>query len=319
MSNRISSLSGCVLTVCVYLISVFPAFSQKPLPIDPVHLCSYDGSPIKGPLYEFAPSAATNQIVDHILLAVGLKPRFEVKAANVPNAAAMIYNNQRYILYSQQFVTQVNQATHTDWAAVSILAHEIGHHLNGHTLGLSGSRPSNELEADEFSGFVLRRMGATMMEAQAAMKALADEEATPTHPPKSARLEAIAVGWTRAGEKANASVIAKKYPDTTSQPEMAGNTGSAPMAPRSAPIHESQVLGKVVLDASPDKEYYLTREGQLVKIVEGTPQVVGKLSKSDDASFPFVIIGQNNRVMVLADTGILYNKNGERLGYVKEN
>ncbi len=91
------------------------------------------------------------------------------------------------------------------------------------------------------------------------------------------------------------------------------------MAPRSAPIHESQVLGKVVLDASPDKEYYLTREGQLVKIVEGTPQVVGKLSKSDDASFPFVIIGQNNRVMVLADTGILYNKNGERLGYVKEN
>ncbi len=63
-----------------------------------------------------------------------------------------------------------------------------------------------------------------MMEAQAAMKALADEEATPTHPPKSARLEAIAVGWTRAGEKANASVIAKKYPDTTSQPEMAGNT-----------------------------------------------------------------------------------------------
>jgi hypothetical protein len=107
-------------------------------------------------------------MVNRILNSVGLKPRFEVKAANVPNAAAMIYNNQRYILYSQNFVEMVNRTTKTDWGAVSIVAHEIGHHLNGHTLLQVGSRPSNELEADEFSGFVLQRMGATMLEAQAA-------------------------------------------------------------------------------------------------------------------------------------------------------
>ena len=75
-----------------------------------------------------APGA--RDIIKEIIDVVGLKPRFEVREANVDNAAAVIYNGQRYILYNRQFVAAVNNAVKTDWAAVSILAHEIGHHLN---------------------------------------------------------------------------------------------------------------------------------------------------------------------------------------------
>jgi hypothetical protein len=81
-------------------------FAQHPLPFNPAQVCTYDGTPIKGPVYEFASSQATNQMVGRIMGSVGLKPRFEVKAANVPNAAAVIYNNQRYILYRKLLPVQ---------------------------------------------------------------------------------------------------------------------------------------------------------------------------------------------------------------------
>lgn len=282
-------------------------FAQQPLPLDPAQVCTYDGTPIAGPVYEFAPSQATSQVVSRIMGSVGLKPRFEVKAANVPNAAAVIYNNQRYILYSQNFVEMVNRATQTDWGAVSIIAHEIGHHLNGHTLGVDGSRPSNELEADEFSGFVLQRMGATMLEAQAAMNALAHEEATETHPPRNARLEAIAAGWYRAKENGNSQApIARSQPVEKPAPEKT----TRPAIPR------EELVGKVVFNASPDKEYYLTKKLQLVRVSEEGREVVGKLTQTDNEQYPFVIHSRNNTYVYLADDGYIYSRDGEKMGYV---
>ena len=62
------------------------------------------------------------------------------------------------------------------WAPVSIMAHEIGHHLSGHTITSGGSRPAIELEADKFSGYVLYRMGATQTAATKAIMALVDNQ-----------------------------------------------------------------------------------------------------------------------------------------------
>jgi hypothetical protein len=132
---------------------------------------------------------------------VGLPKNFVVRAADVPNAAAVIMEGQRLVLYSNVFMQRVRQATNTDWAALSILAHEVGHHLSGHTLSNTGSQPPLELEADRFSGFVLGRMGAGLNEATAAMQNLASPQGSTTHPPRSARLEAIAAGWTQAKEQ----------------------------------------------------------------------------------------------------------------------
>ena len=57
---------------------------------------------------------------------------------------------------------------------LSILAHEIGHHVNGHTLGekettLSESRQM-ELEADEYSGLYMFKLGASLSQAQEAIR-----------------------------------------------------------------------------------------------------------------------------------------------------
>ena len=103
------------------------------------------------------------KIIDLILETVGLRASFEVKKANVPNAAAVVYQGKRYILYNPAFIAAMDKAAGTPWASVAVLAHEIGHHLNGHTLDGKGSLPAIELEADEFSGFALRKMGASFL------------------------------------------------------------------------------------------------------------------------------------------------------------
>lgn len=156
-------------------------------------------------------SEAKTMIAD-IIEVIGIKQNFEVMAANVDNAAAVIYQQKRYILYNPDFINRLNAAAGNKWASVSILAHEIGHHLNGHTLENIGSQPEKELEADEFSGFVLRRMGATLAEAQAAMKIAADYKPSLTHPGKTDRLTAIAAGWNRANTQQGGKDLAKTVP-----------------------------------------------------------------------------------------------------------
>lgn len=185
---------------CLALILTPSAQAQQLLTLGDV--CSYYGEEIEDAVYGFESDKEAEDGVQRIVDHTGLPQNFTIMAANVPNAAAEIdENGDRLILYNQTFMKRITETARTDWAAVSILAHEIGHHLSGHTLKRGGSRPEIELQADSFSGFVLFKMGASLEDAQAAMEALAGDQPSATHPPKSARLAAIANGWTRAREQ----------------------------------------------------------------------------------------------------------------------
>ncbi|MDO1445369.1 membrane-binding protein [Rhodocytophaga aerolata] len=313
----IGKIVFCLLFV---LLNFGKSFSQTPLLVEVEQSCTYTGEPINGELYEFRSSSEANMVVRRIMEAVGLKPRFELKAANVDNAAAVIYNSKRYILYSQNFISQIEGATRTNWAAISILAHEIGHHLNGHTLDHAGSRPSSELEADEFSGFVLRKMGASLHEAQAAMRVLAADEGSYTHPAKNARLEAISVGWKQADETVSTEVIARQqetpqqetvaqqYPSVEEpvyQPEVQPKTG----------IDKQHLIGKVVFNHAASEDYYLTKNLNLIKVGQNGIAVVGKIAKSTNEDFPLVIYNDQKKYIYVSKNGDLYNADGDKIGY----
>ena len=87
---------------------------------------------------------------------------FELKEANVLNIEASISHRKRYILYNPTYITTLNNLTKNKWAVMALLAHEVGHHLNGHTIRKGGSTPELELQADEFAGFILHKLGATL-------------------------------------------------------------------------------------------------------------------------------------------------------------
>ena len=167
--------------------------------------CSYDGSPLAFSPPDLSKGGGTGkQVVAEIMKYTGLPANFVVVEGKVPNAAAVIMQGpdqvpRRVIAYNPAFMGQVIEATKSNnWAPVSIMAHEIGHHLSGHTIVPGGSQPPIELESDKFSGFVLYKMGAPLADAQRAIATLIPEADGETHPGRRKRLAAIANGWTEA-------------------------------------------------------------------------------------------------------------------------
>lgn len=178
-----------------------PANSENTLQLE--NACSYYSEIKNTTIYFFNPDIEAEHTIEKIMKLVGLPSNFTIKSANVDNAVATIIRTdstsyKRFILYNPTFMESVKLATGNDFSEWSILAHEIGHHLSGHTLASDGNNHKQELEADEFSGFVMFKMGATLIQAQAAINEFCTEEGSLTHPPKSARLTAIANGWYNA-------------------------------------------------------------------------------------------------------------------------
>lgn len=171
--------------------------------------------PVRATMFESDSEA--QDVVQKIMSALGLIPKFEIRVGGVGNAAAVIQNGKRLIIYDQFFIRNLTQKTGTKWAAISVMAHEIGHHLNGDTLDGSGSRPKIELEADTFSGAVLQKMGASLDEARKGMELLGSESASSTHPAKHDRLAAITRGWIDSCNKDPGCGGVARMPTTSSQ------------------------------------------------------------------------------------------------------
>ena len=280
------------------------------------------------------PASQAAGIIREITDAVGLQPRFELRATpRVDNAAAVVYDGRRYLLYNPQFLAAVNQAGHTDWAGISILAHEMGHHLNGHTLRSGGSQPEDELEADEFSGFVLRRLGASLAQAQAALAAVAPEQAVGDHPARAPRLAAISRGWTRAQSQITATSrpgvaqpsAAPAVLPAVASAELAGPTAPVATLARSSAAAPERLVGQLTFRDSPETPFYLTSQLNVVRlpaeVAEGADatdqladaQVVGHLRRTGNTTFPFVLEDGQQRRLFVTPRGDIYNQEGQRV------
>jgi len=143
-------------------------------------------------------TTSMQDLLSDIMQATGLQCNMELKSANVRNIEASVSHHKRYILYNPTFVTWINQSTNDKWGVMALLAHEVGHHLNGHTMNKRGSNPEAELEADEFAGFVLHKLGASLTQSQEVMLYIASTSTSATHPARYLRMEAIEKGWNKA-------------------------------------------------------------------------------------------------------------------------
>jgi hypothetical protein len=250
---------------------------------------------------KFTSNKEAELVVERIMDLVGLRPNFKVQPARVPNAAAIVYGTDRYLLYSPRFISKVTQRTNTDWAAISIMAHEIGHHLSGHTLKSGGSRPMMELEADEFSGFILRKMGANLQEAQAAVSLFGSPIPTNTHPGKNERLEAIQKGWNRA--------------NNISQPqENKVNRLEIPMPPRV--MDPNQIMRKVVLINNSARQYFITTQHEFITIINQKVFVLGNLKTTKEEPYPFRLTVKNAQDLKVNEAGELFTESGNLVGFM---
>jgi hypothetical protein len=180
------------IVLAVFLMSAFTIFARM----------SYqDSSRLAIP--------AAEELLQEIIEVTGLQGNITIKAANVLNIEAVVSHHKQYIYYNPGYVSWLNALTKDKWAVLALLAHEVGHHLNGHTIRKTGSRPELELEADEFAGFVLYKLGATLEQAQQVMNYIAKPVASKTHPARLSRLMAIKAGWDKASNTAATAIAVK--------------------------------------------------------------------------------------------------------------
>ena len=168
--------------------------------------CSYDGSPVSADpsTLDGNPPSDCSVAVKRVMGYTGLPANFVVVSGPVPNAAAVILLDQnrvprRVIAFNPQFMAAASAKVNgNQWGPISVMAHEIAHHLSGHTITPGGSRPEIELEADKFSGFVLYKMGAPLADASAMILSVSNPHGSATHPPRDQRAEAIRQGWMQS-------------------------------------------------------------------------------------------------------------------------
>ncbi|MEM9885772.1 MAG: hypothetical protein AAF849_07765 [Bacteroidota bacterium] len=292
--------------------------------------CGWEGQDIIN-MKSFSSNAEAEAVMNDIMSVLGLRSNYKIQAAKVPNAAAVVYGDQRYIYYNPKFITNVTDATNTNWASISIVAHEIGHHLNGHTLKAGGSQRHMEIEADEFSGFVLRKMGASLAEAQIAMRRLASERGTATHPGRAERLSAIEKGWRSAdaqiasynrrtsvpSNEQNTPTESRPTEDTsTVDAEDTPSTSSNPSSTTRTPAPPAFAAYRISLRSNPSKEYYITTRYNFVAIRDGKVNILGKLAETENERYPYKIDFDNEQItdLLISRKGELYSMKGKVVG-----
>jgi hypothetical protein len=130
----------------------------------------------------------------------------------VDNCQATVVDGRPYILYNPQFLQSVRRLDFSskqlptvqaqDWETLTILAHELGHHINNHlTNPLPGATGADmELEADRSAGFMIYLMGGSLAQASSAY-AQVSEKGGYTHPGRAPRLEALRKGYEDAASR----------------------------------------------------------------------------------------------------------------------
>lgn len=147
------------------------------------------------------------QVLEKLFIDMGLSANFVYTHCSFINNAfaSNVFNRDggldRYIVVDKYFLKKLRTDSNSDYPALSILLHEAGHHLNNHTFTTDKlSNFERELQADEFSGFALCKLGATLEEAIYAINYYGSDLDTYSHPNKYKRINAIKKGWTNCNK-----------------------------------------------------------------------------------------------------------------------
>ena len=160
-------------------------------------ICAAMGDEVPKDRYADKASPEAQSTIKDICRKMGVSVvNFTIEAANVKNAEALVLYGRRYIHYNPLFINSIKEESKTYWSMVFVLAHEIGHHINGDSLKHADLEITKleELAADKFAGCALAHLGASSYELQKAVNILSEAGDT-EHPPRDARMVSAFSGW----------------------------------------------------------------------------------------------------------------------------
>lgn len=124
----------------------------------------------------------------------------QINQPGVYSIISLLTATDRAIIYNVAFLDEVCQQAGTQNVVYSIAAHELAHHFYNHPLYIRYDKQEEERQADFFSGYMMRRMRLPLDDAMAAIRILAEDSGSLTHPPKHIRMADVTRGYIYAAE-----------------------------------------------------------------------------------------------------------------------
>ncbi len=153
--------------------------------------------------------ADVERLITDMLTRSGAENRFIIQSCNeINNCQAIVRKDGKAYLYLHpDFVSWLKSINITmgatpkdkDWKVLCVLAHELGHLVNNHFTDSTSnlSQHDLELEADEYAGYMLNLMGASLQHALLCMVYI-NETGSSTHPGRKERIRALEKGFNKA-------------------------------------------------------------------------------------------------------------------------
>jgi hypothetical protein len=170
---------------------------------------------------------------------------------------------------------------------------------------------------------------------------VADDQGSATHPGRMPRLAAISQGWNRASTQIAAAnkagtpqpsaqpVALAPHPQAPKVTEVADYGDAAPTATtalaRGASNAPVRLVGQLTFRDNPEVPFYLTSALNVVRLADEssseedetsrvrTAEVVGRLRRTGNAAFPYVLEDGQQRPLYVTPRGDVYNQAGERV------
>ena len=258
----------------------------------------------------FTSDKEANEALDKILSVIGASKNFTlIPCDNIFNALAVTYKGERYILYDGEFMKKISELTN-DWSSTFILAHEVGHHINGHTRDFLlasilddnslAKQRQEELEADEFAGFILAKLGAPYQKIIEPINLVSSNENDDfsTHPNKDKRVEAITKGFNKA---ANSITKSNKNNNQYVEPKVIVNSNWTYISRNKEQIYKNREIDLSSIDPFdkkklsvlvPERERFINAIGQSF---DGTKKITLNI-KIEDFQNEYGLPGNPNLV-----------------------
>ena len=104
------------------------------------------------------------QVIARIKESLAIEVDFDVYIAkDEDNAFATVAGGRKIVVVDVDFLEELNRVTGTEWSAIQVIAHEVGHHI----AGFMEDKHRGELSADYWSGQCLQRLGSSKDAAKA--------------------------------------------------------------------------------------------------------------------------------------------------------
>lgn len=192
--------SLCLLLI--YFAAIYSLSAQGSTEIRLGKTCALEGTISLAPIKASYAASDVIEKLEQIADIAGFETNFMVYSTKTAGMSVIASineaNNERIIIYNDAYRQKIAASRNLDWTTIFMIAHEVGHHLAGHTLGNDESkRRQEELSADYFAGFIMAHCYAEKSHVLEAINFLEENPTDGIHPPRIERENKILEGWAK--------------------------------------------------------------------------------------------------------------------------